>query len=217
MYEYKVDHIPRNTPYNRRPCLAMMPEYITIHSTGNTASAKNERAYLTNPKNERTASYHIVIDDKEAIECVPLNEVTWNAGDGKNGSGNRKSISIEISEGGNRVQTIKNAVHLTAKLLYERKWGIDKLRRHYDWSGKICPRIMSNNNWQGWNDFKISVQKELDKLNNANKVRVNINGQVHFIDGFLKDGTNYCSIRQIAEILGKKVEWDNVSKTVVIK
>ena len=48
-----------------------------------------------------------------------------------------------------------------AKLLKDRGWGVDRLRRHYDWSGKICPRILQPNNWAGWEQFKRDVQKEL--------------------------------------------------------
>ena len=158
---YIIDHIPRTTPCNRRPGLSMSPQYITIHSTGNPSStARNERAWLTNPSNKVTASWHIVVDEKEAIEAIPLTEVAWHAGDGS-GQGNRASIGIEICESGNRVKTLENAVKLTAKLLKERGWGVDRLRRHHDWSGKICPRILQPNNWAGWEQFKRDVQKEL--------------------------------------------------------
>lgn len=161
MLDYKVNHIPKNTPNNRRPGFSMTPSYLTIHSTGNPSStAANERAWLTNPTNDRQASYHIVVDEKEAIEVLPLNEVSWNAGDG-NGQGNRASIAIEICESGNRQKTLDNAVALVAKMLKERKWGVDKLRRHYDWSRKECPRILMANNWAGWEKFKQDVQKEL--------------------------------------------------------
>ena len=159
---YIVDHIPRNTPHNRRPGTSMHPEYITIHSTGNPSStARNERDWLTNLSNTRTASWHIVVDEKEVIEAIPLNEVAWHAGDGGRGTGNRKSIGVEICESGDRQRTLQNAVKLVAKLLKERGWGVDKLRRHYDWSGKICPRIMQQNNWAGWEQFKKDVAKEL--------------------------------------------------------
>lgn len=218
MYTYRVNHIPKTTPHNRRPGRAMQPEYLTIHSTANpNSTAQNERDWLTNPSNTRTASWHIAVDDKEVIEAIPLNEMALHAGDGGNGTGNTKSIGIEICESGDRTNTIQNAAELVAKMLKERNWGVDRLRRHYDWSGKNCPRILADNNWKGWNDFKLAVQKELDKLNNSNKVKVQINGKIHYIDGFLKDGTNYCSIRQIAEVLGKKVEWDNKNKVVLIK
>lgn len=159
---YIIDHIPPSTPHNRRPGLAMVPQYITIHSTGNPKStARNERAWLTNPSNKVTASWHICVDEKEAVEAISLNEVAWHAGDGGSGTGNRKSISIEICESGNRQKTLENAVKLTAKLLKERGWGVNRLRRHYDWSRKMCPRILASNNWDGWEQFKRDVQKEL--------------------------------------------------------
>ena len=160
---YLIDHIPRNTPYGRRPGIAMQPEYITIHSTGNEKStARNERDWLVNPKNTRKASWHICVDENEAIEAIPLDEVAWHAGDGASGTGNRKSISIEICESGDRTKTLENAVKLVAKLLKERGWSIDRLRRHYDWSKKICPRIFyDNGKWTGWEQFKQAVRKEL--------------------------------------------------------
>jgi len=141
----------------------MVPQYITIHSTGNPKStARNERAWLTNPANKVTASWHICVDEKEAVEAIPLNEVAWHAEDGGSGTGNRRSISIEICESGDRAKTLENAIKLTAKLLKERGWGVDKLRRHYDWSSKICPRIFyDNGKWTGWEQFKEAVQKEL--------------------------------------------------------
>lgn len=169
---YIIDHIPRTTPHNRRPGVPMTPQYITIHSTGNPKStARNERAWLTNPLNTVTASYHIVVDEKEAIEVLPLNEVAWHAGDGGNGTGNRKSIGIEICESGNRAKTLENAVWLVAKMLNERGWGVDRLRRHYDWNKKICPRIFyDGGKWTGWQQFKQAVQRELDKLKGGTTV-----------------------------------------------
>jgi len=161
---YIVDHIPRNTPCNRRPGLPMTPTTITIHNTGNpSSSARNERAWLVSTANDRTASYHIVVDDREAIECIPLTENAWHAGDGSGPtSGNRTSISIEICESGNYAQTLRNAAQLVAKMLKERGWGIDRLRRHYDWSGKICPRLMyDGGKWTGWTEFKNMVSAEL--------------------------------------------------------
>lgn len=160
--EYKIDHIPRSTPCGRRPGIPMTPQYITIHSTGNESStARDERKWLVNPKNTRQASWHICVDDKEAIEVIPLNEVAWHAGDGA-GPGNMKSISIEICESGDRTRTLENAATLAARLLKEKGWGVERLRRHYDWSGKICPRIFyDGGKWIGWEQFKLAVQKEL--------------------------------------------------------
>ena len=165
--KYRQDHIPKTTPYNRRPSLVLEPTTITIHNTANPSStAKNERAWLTNPSNTRVASFHIVIDDTEAIEVLPLNEVAWHAGDGSGAtSGNRTSIGIEICESGNYSLTLNHAAELVAKMLYERGWEIDRLRRHYDWSGKNCPRLMNaNGQWSGWTAFVNKVTEKLQSL-----------------------------------------------------
>lgn len=160
--KYVVDHIPKSTPYNRRPGIPMVPTTITIHNTGNPSStARNERNWLTNPSNTRTASFHIVVDEREAIECIPINEVAWHAGDGGNGPGNRTSIGIEICESGNYTKTLENAAELVAKMLHDFGWGVDRLRRHYDWSGKICPRLMyDGGKWTGWTKFVKMVQEK---------------------------------------------------------
>jgi N-acetylmuramoyl-L-alanine amidase len=166
LYTYIVDHIPRSTPNNRRPGLPLNATTITIHNTANSSStARNERNWLTNPSNSATASYHIVIDQKEAIECIPLTEVAWHAGDGNSAtSGNRTSISIEITESGNYSATLANAAALTASMLKERGWGTDRLRRHYDWSGKNCPRKMNQDgDWGGWDSFVAQVNTLLQE------------------------------------------------------
>ncbi|MDQ0091682.1 N-acetylmuramoyl-L-alanine amidase CwlA [Paenibacillus anaericanus] len=161
---YRKDYIPKETACNRRPSLSLDATTITIHNTGNPSStAANERAWLTNPSNTRQASFHIVIDSNETIECLPLNECAWHAGDGsKAGSGNRSSFGIEICESGNYAKTLDNAIMLVAGMLKERGWGVDRLRRHYDWSGKICPRLMyDNGKWTGWTEFKNRVAAKL--------------------------------------------------------
>lgn len=197
---YVVDHIPKSTPHNRRNGWVMKPKYITIHSTGNPQStAKNERGWLTNPSNTRQASFHIVVDEREAIECIPLNEVTWHAGDGRNGTGNRKTISIEICESGNREKTLQNAIELTAKLLYERGWGVDKLRRHFDWSGKNCPRILNYNNWQGWTKFKNDVQKELNKLKQPKKEVIKVDNKNQTVSNWAKEAWDWAKKNKITD------------------
>lgn len=220
MSKYTVDHIPRNTPCNRRPGIAMVSTTITIHNTGNEkSSAANERAWLTNPSNDRQASFHIVIDERQAIECLPLNESAWHAGDGR-GNGNMRSIGIEICESGDYGKTLQSAAELVAKMLHERNWDVDRLRRHFDWSGKICPRLMySGGKWTAWDRFKLMVSRELDKLKGVDtdleKVNVTVDGK-KVLDGVLINGVSFIPARVVAESLGAKVDWDGKSKTVSI-
>ena len=207
MLEYKISHISKG---NKRPCIKMNPQYITIHSTANPYStAQNERDWLVNPKNDRQASWHICVDEKEAIEAIPLDEVAWHAGDGR-GDGNMKSIAVEICESGNREVTVANAIKLVAAMLQKYNWGIDKLRRHYDWSKKNCPRIFAADNWIGWELFKWEVAREL-----GNKVKISLHGKEMFIDGEIKNGVTMVPIRFI-ERLGYKVDWDDEEQKINI-
>jgi len=210
---YTISHIPKTTPHNRRPGIAMVPKYITIHSTGNqTSTAQNERGWLTNPQNKRQASFHIVVDESEAIEVLPLNEVAWHAGDG-NGQGNRASIGIEICESGNRQKTLSNAVRLIAKMLKERSWGVGCLRRHYDWSGKSCPRILMADSWQGWKDFIAAVEKELKSVQAA---KVIVNGKE--CEAVIIEGKTYVEVRKPFELAGFKVNYNPQTKiTEIVK
>ncbi|WP_036634199.1 N-acetylmuramoyl-L-alanine amidase [Paenibacillus massiliensis] len=215
---YRKDHIPKETANNRRPGLAMTPTTITIHNTGNaSSSAANERSWLTNKSNTRTASYHIAIDEKEAIECIPLNENAWHAGDGsKSGSGNRTSIGIEICESGNYAKTLDNAVQLVASMLKERGWGVDRLRRHYDWSGKICPRLMyDSGKWTGWEQFKIRVTALLEGGGDLDKTNTVVNDK-KIDDGVLINNQVYVPLRSVGNALGADVKWDNQTKTATL-
>jgi len=218
---YRKDYIPLSTLCNRRPGLPVAPTTITIHNTGNASStAANERGWLTNLTNPRTASYHIVIDENEAIECIPLNESAWHAGDGSGSkSGNRTSIGIEICESGNYNKTLDNAVRLVASMLKERGWGVDRLRRHYDWSGKICPRLMyDGGKWTGWIEFKNRVAAELAAGKDEgmlDKAKVYVNTE-KIEDGFILEGRVYVPLRAVGEAFGAKVGWDNKTKTATL-
>ncbi|UVI28153.1 peptidoglycan recognition protein family protein [Paenibacillus spongiae] len=160
---YTVDHIPHGTPCRRRQGVKINPTTITIHNTGNpTSTARNERGWLTNPGNPREASYHIVVDEREAIECIPLDEKTLHAG---TAAGNGSSIGIEICESGDYAKALDNAAQLVADMLKQRGWGVNQMRRHFDWSGKICPRRMyDGGRWTGWTAFVNLVGYKMRQL-----------------------------------------------------
>ncbi|MGW6083497.1 peptidoglycan recognition protein family protein [Bacillus subtilis] len=142
----------------------MDAEYITIHNTANDASAANEISYMIG--NTSSTSFHFAVDDKEVIQGLPLNRNAWHTGDGTNGTGNRKSIGVEIcyskSGGAKYYAAEKLAIKFVAQLLKERGWGIDRVRKHQDWNGKYCPhRILSEGRWD---EVKAAIEKELKAL-----------------------------------------------------
>lgn len=133
-------------------------EYITIHNTANDASAMNEVSYMISNNNQ--VSFHYAVDDKEIVQGIPENRNAWANGDGANGTGNRKSISIEIcysKSGGDRfIQAEKNCAKFVASLLKKYGLGIDRVKKHQDWNGKYCPHRTLD---MGWNRFLKMVEQ----------------------------------------------------------
>lgn len=160
----------------------MKPTRIVIHNTDNDAPAKNEISYMH--RNGNTVSFHYAVDDKEIVQGIDLNRNAWHAGDG-NGKGNREGIAIEIcysKSGGARFeQAQKNAAELTAKLLKDYGWGIDKVTKHQDYSGKNCPkRTMSQYGWDYFLNLVKGFMGETKKpvetkteITKGSKVKVN--------------------------------------------
>lgn len=162
-YVFKQNLLPSNK-YSLKSPFTMAAEYITVHNTANDASAAKEVAYHN--RNDNQVSYHVAVDDKEVIQCVPFDRNAWHCGDGQK-DGNRKSIGIEIcysKSGGERYKKAEeNAVQYIAVLLKQFGWGIERIKKHQDWSGKYCPhRILDE---KRWDSFKERVQKALEELN----------------------------------------------------
>ena len=142
----------------------MVPTGIVIHNTANDAKARNEASYMIG--NKYSTSFHVVIDDVEVIEIIPFNRNAFHAGDGRSGSGNRTTIGIETcysKSGGDRFDAgEENTAAYVAMLLRQYGWGLDKVKRHYDYSSKYCPHRTMD---YGWERFLDKVRKHLDAQN----------------------------------------------------
>ena len=164
-----VQNLVSPSKYSIKCPYPMTPEFIVVHNTGNDANAANEMVYMI--RNDNKVSFHYAIDDKEIVQGIPEDRNAWHAGDGANGQGNRKGLSIEIcysKSGGKRFEEAeKLAAKFIAYKLYEKGWGIDKVKKHQDFSGKYCPHRTLD---MGWQRFLDMVKSELDKLKGADKV-----------------------------------------------
>ena len=159
-----VKNLVSESKYSVKCPYAMTPEYIVVHNTANDASAQNEVKYMISNNNQ--VSFHFAVDDKEIVQGLPLDRNAWACGDGANGKGNRKGIQIEIcysKSGGVRFENAeKNAAKFIAKLLKERGWGVDKVKKHQDFSNKYCPHRTLD---KGWASFVNMVKDYLNELN----------------------------------------------------
>ena len=142
----------------------MIPEEICVHNTANDASAMAEASYMLGNNNK--TSFHAVVDDTRVVECLPFDRNAYHAGDGKNGRGNRKALAVEIcysKSGGQRFDEAEDlAASYIAKLLKERGWGIEKVKKHQDYSGKYCPHRTLD---LGWERFLNKVRSHLEIQN----------------------------------------------------
>ena len=158
--------VPENK-YNIKCPYEMTPEFIVIHNTANDASAMAEISYMIGNNNK--VSYHCAIDNTRIVQGVPFDRNTWNAGDGGNGNGNRKGISLEIcysKSGGERFEEAqKLAAEYTAYLLKQYDWGIDKVKKHQDFANKYCPHRTLDLGWQRFLDM-VSSYLEDKPVNN---------------------------------------------------
>lgn len=160
---------------------ALNAKKITIHNTDNSASAQNEADYHNG--NSAEVSYHIAVDESQAIQVLPLNRNGWASGDGGNGYGNRNTIHIEICRNYDRVRNSTNlsatqqnqyskaegnGIKVAAAIMV--KEGIpanaDNVKRHYDWSGKWCPSKILNEN--RWNTVRALIVAEAQRLSGQN-------------------------------------------------
>ena len=128
---------------------------IVIHYVGNpgTTAAQN-RGWYANPQS--TVSSHLLVGlEGEVIQCIPLNEKS-SATNHRNGD----TISIEVCHpddtGEFSPATYDSLVELTAWLVKACGLDADRVIRHYDVTGKECPRYFVRNE-DAWAQFKADV------------------------------------------------------------
>ena len=155
-------------------------EYIVIHYTANDGdTAKGNGNYFAN--NIVGVSSHYFVDDDSIINSVQDDYIAWAVGGNKykytKGAAffgkctNADSISVELCDiKKNGVYdfteaTIKNAAELVKLLMEKYNVPIEKVIRHYDITGKICPKPFVENE-KAWKEFKERLVDKMEKRYN---------------------------------------------------
>lgn len=181
-----VVYMPLNVHISKAPDRQI--KYLAIHFTAGSSSAPGRARSIKRVFEQRSASADFAVDDKEAVQFNPdlRNYYCWAVGD-KQASGvtcpsacNRNTISIEICSTLERGTSagvpnhsgwrftdaaLANAAKLARMLM--QKFNIPKERvvRHYDITGKLCPGIV------GWNDGRLytTAGAATSKRNNSSQ------------------------------------------------
>lgn len=199
-----IKMIVPESKYNIKCPYSMTPTRIVVHNTANDATARNEIAYMTN--NNYETSFHYAADDKEIVQGLPENRNGWHAGDG-HGKGNMEGIAIEIcysKSGGERfIKAEQNAVDLIVDILKRYNWGIDKVTKHQDYSGKYCPHRTLD---MGWDRFIKMIENKLNASNSKTE-KINVKYQVYAGGKWWSDIVNYNNVNSdgYAGVYGKLI------------
>lgn len=137
---------------------------IVVHYTGNpgTTAMQNRNYFegLAESKTTSASSHYIIGLSGEIIQCVPLNEIAYASN-----HRNADTISIECcinnDAGKFSEKTYNSLVHLTAWLVGEYDLKIDDIIRHYDVTGKACPKYFVEHE-SAWVDFKLDVENYIN-------------------------------------------------------
>ena len=129
---------------------------IAVHYVGNPgSSAMANRNYFNSP-DSTTSSHFIVGLEGEVILCVPLDEKSSATNER-----NLDTISIEVCHpdetGEFNEKTRASLLRLLSYLLEEFDLDRENIIRHYDVTGKICPKYYVENP-AAWEELKNSVE-----------------------------------------------------------
>jgi N-acetylmuramoyl-L-alanine amidase CwlA len=162
------------TPYNFTALSNKDIRYIVVHFVGSVSSAVNNATYFAN--NQLKSSAHYFVDEATIWQSVLDKDMAWHCGGGLQGSGghtfhkkctNYNSIGIEMcckkkssGEWFFQESTVDNTVDLVKHLMKKYNIPIDRVIRHYDVTGKICPAPYVDE--REWKKFKDRVQEETE-------------------------------------------------------
>ena len=144
--ELKVNYIPDDAKCNTHHTMDNgKPASITIHWTGPLPDQSPEQVRDYWIKSNGEPSAHFIIKDSKVLQCWPINKAAWHCGCRQ---GNYSSIGIEVipedKEGKFSKLSIKSLRDLIATLPCDLP-----IVRHYDWSGKECPKYyLDHNRWE---------------------------------------------------------------------
>ena len=138
---------------------------IVVHYTANPGTgAQANRNYFEGLKDshETKVSSHFVIGlNGEIIQCIPTTEIAYASNDR-----NADTIAIEYchpdSTGAFNQSTYDSLVHLTAWLCGEYGLTTEDVIRHYDVTGKDCPKYYVEHP-EAWERFLADVDAYMEQ------------------------------------------------------
>lgn len=185
--------------------------------------------------NFRYGSAQWFIDEDSATRTIPQNEVAWGCGDRQlsydNGykgqtkiakeifdhKQNYKTINYELCNNGDWKKACDNSIDIIAQDMVDFDISTDMIFRHYDITGKICPKPFVDD-INAWNEYKNKIIKRVGELKMEKKlIKFDILGNKTEIEGIFTEGRNYVGARELLEKIGFKIDWDSQNQEIIVK
>lgn len=185
-------------------------KYIVVHYTANDGDTDEANAkYFKN--NVTKTSAHYFVDDDSVTQSVHDNYVAWHCGgsrysDYKTTGGakfygkctNTNSIGIELCDTvkdgkyGFTDKTITNAIALIKDKMEQYNVPIDRVIRHFDVTGKICPQPLITD--KSWNEFKAKITAKIPKAYTGKLPSLGLKG-------YIKQGDKGDNVKKLQQFL----------------
>ena len=144
-------------------------DYLVIHYVGATGGAEANCRYFKDTY--RGASAHYFVGHKgEVWQCVEDRNIAWHCGS-KYKINNTNSIGIEMccKKSGNwyfEASTVTAALELTKMLMDKYSIPAERVVRHYDVSGKVCPEpyVRDLEAWMAFKSQLTDKKKSIDEI-----------------------------------------------------
>ena len=165
--EYVTQELLTENPWSRPGTPLEEIRGVVIHYVGNpdTSAAANRNYFesLKDGAEDIYASAHFIVGlEGEVVQCIPLTEWAY-ASNSRNGD----TVSVEVCHpdetGEFSPVTYDRTVELTAWLCSTFGLTADDVLRHYDVSGKICPKYYVENE-DAWSGFLADVDARLAQM-----------------------------------------------------
>lgn len=163
-------------------------KYIPVHYTGNKGDTAKNNVDFFATGNKREAGAQFFVDQQGNVwQSIPMGTTAWAVGLGggkpdysKGGASlygkctNYNSVSIELCDCATKdpSDAMIKAVKELVKHIQSKCPNAKTICRHFDVTGKECPKRMSGKNNKKWEDFKkaITGEKTTSKTSKASSV-----------------------------------------------
>jgi N-acetylmuramoyl-L-alanine amidase len=163
----------------------------------------------------RYASAQYIVDMDSMQLCIPENEMAYHVGSTtytpfalktfRTASGscvpNLFTIGIEmcVNAGNDWAKTVENTAELTSDIMVKYNIPMDMLLRHYDITGKVCPKPYVDDP-KAWQDFKALVARKVAQKKQATTNTGTISGVIQMFKDVKESNWAYKAIEDLSNL-----------------